>query len=607
MTGTTRDALRGGMLDALRRHWGFDALRPLQEEAVRAGVEGRDSLVVMPTGGGKSLCYQLPPLVRGGMDIVISPLISLMKDQVDGLVENGVRAVALHGGMSPEEVLDAERLVESREVSLVFAAPERALSGRMREVLRSARPDSIVVDEAHCISHWGHDFRPVYRRLTDLKRLFPDAAWHAFTATATRRVRDDIIEQLGLRDPVTLVGDCDRANLVYRVMPRMKAKEQLLRAVRRHEGQAVIVYCISRKDTERTAEWLRNHGVDARAYHAGLNPSERQRVQERFMQDRLHVVVATVAFGMGVDRSDVRCVVHMAMPKSIEHYQQEAGRAGRDGLEAECVLLYSSADAARWRELMDRSAQEAGEERAPAHQLELLEHMRRFCSSMRCRHRALAEYFGQTLAGDNCGACDVCLEECAVVEDSVVVAQKILSAVARLRSGFGAAHVIDVLRGSEKEKIRRLGHERLSVYGLMSNTPAATLHSYIDQLCDLGALERASGDLPVLRLTEASAPYLRGEREVTLRRPKVITVRAGTREGGDWDGVDRELFERLRDLRRRIAEERRVPAYIVFGDAALRDMARRRPRTLDQLREVKGVGQKKLEEFGEAFLECLSA
>jgi len=590
--------------DVLKKHWGFDGLRPLQEEAVRAALDGRDSLVVLPTGAGKSLCYQIPPIIRDGFDVVVSPLISLMKDQVDGLLACGVPAVSLHSGMSPDEQARAESAIENGEIRLLFAAPERLLTSRTRDLLRRTNPGAIVIDEAHCISHWGHDFRPEYRRLTDLRSVVPGAAWHAFTATATERVREDIAAQLGLREPVILVGDCDRPNLVYRVLPRVGGREQLLQAVRRHDGEAVIVYCISRKDTEKTADWLKSEGVEAAAYHAGLTPRVRNRVQERFMQERLQVVCATVAFGMGVDRSNVRCVVHMAMPKSIEHYQQEAGRAGRDGLEAECVLLYSSADVMSWRRLMTRSAQEMGEESAPEHQLEMLERMRRFCSSMQCRHRLLAEYFGQSLAGESCGACDVCLEESAEVQAGEVVAQKILSAVARLQSRFGAAHVVDVLRGSRKEKLRSCGHDQLSVFGLMAETPAPVLQSFIDQLCDLGALERTPGDRPILQLTNDAGRFLRGEAEVSLRTPKVAMVRSrdSSRGGDDWDGVDRELFERLRVLRMEIAEERSVPAYVVFGDATLREMARHRPRTLDEMLEIKGVGRNKLEQFGEVFL-----
>ena len=598
---------RATILEALERHWGFDALRPLQEDAVRAALAGRDSLVVMPTGGGKSLCYQLPAVVRGGLDVIVSPLISLMQDQVHGLRACGVTAVALHSGIGAKEQADAERAIEAGDVRLLFAAPERLLAPRTRDLLRRVEPGAIVVDEAHCISHWGHDFRPEYRRLTDLKHTIPGASWHAFTATATHRVRTDIVDQLGLRDPEVLVGDCDRPNLVYRVLPRVDAHRQLLEAVNRHGDDAVIVYCISRKDTEKTAAWLKDQGVEAAAYHAGMSSKARQRVQDRFMRERLRVVCATVAFGMGVDRSDVRCVVHMAMPKSIEHYQQEAGRAGRDGLEAECLLLYSSADVATWRRLMDRSAREAGEDGAPAHQVELLEGMRRFCFSKQCRHRLLAEYFDQTLEAKNCDACDVCLGECAVVEDGAVVAQKILSAVARVEGRFGAAHVVDVLRGSRKEKLRGFAHDKLSVFGLMAGTPAQAIHSYIDQLCDLGALERTPGDRPVIRLGREARAYLKAEHDAPLRSPKIAAGRTrAARDADDWRGVDRDLFEGLRELRRSIADDRGVPAFVVFNDATLRDMARVRPRTRDQLLEVKGVGQTKLEEFGDAFLERIA-
>jgi ATP-dependent DNA helicase RecQ len=598
--------LRERMLAMLSRHWGYDSLRPLQEEAVMAGIEGRDSLVVLPTGGGKSLCYQLPPLLRGGTDLVISPLISLMKDQVDGLEACGYPAVALNSGMSDKEQRRAEHEIAEGTARLVFAAPERVFNYRTLGLLKQADVRSIVIDEAHCISHWGHDFRPEYRRLTQLRSALPDASWHAFTATATERVREDIAAQLSLRDPAILVGDCDRPNLVYRVLPRVSARDQLLEVLQRHADEAAIVYCISRKDTEKTADWLNSQGVHAAAYHAGLAPQARQRIQDAFMAERLHVVVATVAFGMGIDRSDVRCVVHLAMPKSIEHYQQEAGRAGRDGLEAECVLLYSSADVQRWRRLMDRAGQEAGDDCAPEHQVELLEHMRRFCASMTCRHRALSEYFGQPFDADNCGACDVCLEESTRVEDAVVVAQKILSCVARLRESFGAAHVVDVLRGSGKEKIRRMGHDALSVYGLMADIPAPALQSFIEQLIDQGALARTEGDRPILRMTGDSGAFLRGERDVTLRCPRVVERAAGRHSDASWEGVDRELFERLRALRREIAHERGVPAYIVFGDGVLREMARIRPTSRAQLLEVKGVGSRKLEEFGDFFLACIA-
>ena len=589
----------------LKRFWGYDSLRPLQAEAVQASLDGRDSLIVMSTGGGKSLCYQLPAALREGADLVISPLISLMQDQVDGLSACGYPAVALHGGMSTEEINAAETAIRQGKVNLIYTAPERLFSGRLLGLLNQAPIRSVVIDEAHCVSHWGHDFRPEYRRLVELRSRLPHATWHAFTATATRRVRDDIAAQLGLHNPVILQGDCDRPNLTYRVAPRTDARSQLLEAVTRHAKQAVIVYCISRKDTERTATWLAGRGVHAAAYHAGMDAKSRREVQDSFMREQLDVVVATVAFGMGVDRSDVRCVVHMAMPKSIEHYQQEAGRAGRDGLEAECLLLYSSADAAKWRQLITRSALEAGADGPPEHQLRMLAHMQRFCSSMRCRHAMLAQYFGQDYGEHPCDACDVCLGENELAEDATVITQKILSCVARVQGRFGAAHVVDVLRGSGKEKIRRLGHDGLSVFGLLKDPPTPLLHSYVDQLIDAGAINRTEDDMPVVRLTQASKDFLKGECEVTLRRPKVVQRATPPRGEANWEGVDQEVFERLRALRRRLAEEHQVPAYIIFGDQTLRELARLQPRGHTQMLQVKGVGQRKLQAYGDAFLACI--
>lgn len=591
---------------ALRRYWGYTSLRPMQEEAVHCSLAGTDSLVVLPTGGGKSLCYQLPAALRQGTDLVVSPLISLMQDQVDGLGACGYPAVALHGGMSASQLHAAEALIRDGEINLIYAAPERLLAARTLKLLQQLNVQAVVIDEAHCVSHWGHDFRPEYRRLSQLRQYFPQASWHAFTATATPQVQQDIVAQLSLHDPAVLVGDCDRPNLTYRVAPRTEGRKQLLEAVTRHAGHAVIVYCISRNETQRVADWLRGRGIDAEAYHAGLDAQKRQAVQDRFMQDRLHVVVATVAFGMGVDRSDVRCVVHMAMPKSIEHYQQEAGRAGRDGLEAECVLLYSSADAAKWRQLMTRTAIEAGRQGPPPHQLHQLSGMQRFCSSMRCRHQSLAQYFGQSYEKASCGACDVCLGENDLVDDAVVITQKILSCVARLVSGFGVAYIVDVLRGSNKEKVRRFGHDRLSTFGLLQETPTPVLHSYIDQLIDAGALSRTEGDRPVITLTPDSREYLRGTRDVVLRRPKIVARSTPASSEPDWQGVDSSLFQRLRTLRRELAQELGVPAYLVFGDQTLREMARLKPCSQDQLLQVRGVGQQKLNAFGDAFLNCIA-
>lgn len=502
------------IVEVVQEYWGFDALREHQEKAIRAALDGRDSLVVMPTGGGKSLCYQVPPLLLEKSAVVVSPLISLMQDQVDGLNACGYPAAALNSSLDRVMQQEIEEQFLRGEIRLLFLAPERLLTSRTLAMLKEAKVSSFAIDEAHCISHWGHDFRPEYRRLAELRSMFPRASLHAFTATATERVRHDIVEQLGLHDGELLVGRCDRANLTYRVVPRTDVRSQSLDIIKRHENQAVIIYCLSRKDTERLAGSLCEQGVNAEAYHAGMDATKRRRVQEAFSTERLDVVTATVAFGMGIDRSDVRCVIHATMPKSVEHYQQETGRAGRDGLDAECVLLYAGADGAKWRSLMTKSANEeafelgyegsgehgydAGDPRAAlALQFEHLRDMEGFASAAVCRHKSLSEYFGQSyelqaLADDvanksesgrrGCGACDVCLDEIIYMEGGTVIAQKILSCVARVKQGFGAAHVTDVLVGSNAEKIKKFNHDQLSTHGLMKDTPKVAVMRYIDQL-----------------------------------------------------------------------------------------------------------------------------
>ncbi|MFI0609138.1 MAG: RecQ family ATP-dependent DNA helicase, partial [Anaerolineae bacterium] len=458
--------------DLVRRTWGHDELRPLQLEAIQAGLEGRDSLVVLPTGGGKSLCYQVPPLVAGRLDVVVSPLIALMKDQVDGLVANGYPAAALHSLISPAEQRAVEDRLLAGELRLLFVAPERLVSEAFLALMQRANVGAFAIDEAHCISQWGHDFRPEYRQLALLRRRFPGVAMHAFTATATEPVRADIVAQLGLRDPLIIVGPFDRPNLSYRIQPRLDREGQLLELLRARAGQAAIVYCLSRADTESLAATLQAAGMRAAAYHAGLEGATRQRVQEDFLAERLDVVVATVAFGMGIDRSDVRLVVHAAAPKSIEHYQQETGRAGRDGLPADCVLLYSAADILRWESLLTKRAQEG--ELTPeglGGQLTALRAIQRFCGGVLCRHRSLSEHFGQPYPNANCGACDVCLGEVQFMADGTVVAQKLLSAVARTGGRFGVTHVVAVLSGAQTETVRRWNHDQLSVYGLLKELP----------------------------------------------------------------------------------------------------------------------------------------
>ena len=594
------------ILGTVRRYWGFSELRPLQEQAIRAGLERRDSLVVMPTGGGKSLCYQVPTELARRTDIVVSPLISLMKDQVDGLRECGYPAAALYSGLP----LDAARKTEAEIVAgryrLVFVAPERLLTPRFLQLIERLQVRAFAVDEAHCISHWGHDFRPEYRRLAELKSRFPQASVHAYTATATERVRADIAEQLRLQNPAVLVGTFDRPNLVYRIVPRLDARTQALEVLRRHPGDAAIVYCISRKDTEAMAEVLQANRLRAAFYHAGMEADDRRRTQDAFAAEEIDIVVATVAFGMGIDRSDVRCIIHAAMPKSIEHYQQETGRAGRDALEAECVLLYSAADVIRWESLIEKSAAEASAPREViAAASELLEHMRRLCTGFHCRHRKLSEYFGQEYAKPSCGACDICLNEVEGVADATVTAQKILSCVARAGERFGAEHIVDVLLGADTERVRRWHHEQLSTYGLMKGTNRKALTNMLYQLLDDGLLERTNEERPVLRLNDSSWAVLRGKRAVRLLQPKT-EIRKTRFDKESWEGVDRGLFESLRTLRRKVAEERDVPAYVLFSDATLRDMARVRPGSAAAFLNVRGVGEHKLADLGQRFLELIA-
>jgi ATP-dependent DNA helicase RecQ len=593
------------ILVTVRRYWGYTELRPLQDQAIKAGLEQRDSLVVMPTGGGKSLCYQVPPELAQRTDIVVSPLISLMKDQVDGLRECGYPAAALYSGMTPEELRRTEEQMLEGRFRLVFVAPERLLTPRFLQLIERLEIRAFAIDEAHCISHWGHDFRPEYRQFASLKKRFPQASVHAYTATATERVRADIAAQLRLRDPAILVGTFDRPNLVYRIVPRVDARAQVLEILQRHSRQAAIVYCISRKDTESMSSFLQANRLRAAFYHAGMEADERRRTQDDFAAEDLDVVAATVAFGMGIDRSDVRCVIHAAMPKSIEHYQQETGRAGRDGLEAECVLLYSAADVLRWESLIEKSAGDT--EAAPeiiAAARDLLDHMRRLCSGVHCRHRKLSEYFGQEYLKPNCEACDVCLNEVEGLADATVTAQKILSCVARAGEHFGAEHIVDVLLGANTDRIRRWHHEELSTYGLMKGTVRPALTNMLYQLIDDGLLERTTDERPVLRLNDASREVLRGNRSVRLLQPKT-KVKKTRFDEKSWESVDTGLFDTLRNLRRQLADERRVPAYVLFSDATLRDMARVRPGSPGALLGIRGVGERKLADLGQRFLEVI--
>jgi len=597
--------------EVLTTWWGFDRLRPLQEQAIHAALAGRDSLVVMPTGGGKSLCYQLPPLVGDTTDVVVSPLVALMKDQVDALESIGYPAAAIHSGLEPDERRRIRDRLAAGDLRLLFTAPERLVNSGLLDLLAQVGVRRFSIDEAHCISQWGHDFRPEYRQLALLRERFPTASVHAFTATATPRVRDDIVSQLALKAPEVLVGTFDRPNLVYRVVPRTDRVAQTLAVLGRHAGEASIVYCISRKETERLAARLAAEGILARPYHAGLEARERHRTQEAFARETIDVVVATVAFGMGIDRSDVRLVLHTSLPKSLEAYQQETGRAGRDGLAAECVLLYSSADVFSWEALVRKSAEESDLEadeatRLVAAQVEHLHAMRRYAQAARCRHAALSEYFGQAYGPVACGACDVCLDETANLPDSTVTAQKILSCVARAGERFGVRHICEVLRGARTDGVVRHGHDRLSTFGLLSAVDQRTAENLVHQLLDQELLARSGGDRPVIALNARSWQVMRGERPVVLLEPRAGKTRTAKADVDDWEGVDRDLFERLRRWRRRVAESRGKPAWTILDDKSLRAIAREKPASPAALLRCKGIGEKRLADFGAAVLDIVA-
>jgi ATP-dependent DNA helicase RecQ len=604
-------------IDAVvERTWGFASLRPLQREAIEAALAGRDALTVLPTGGGKSLCYQVPPIVSGKPSVVVSPLIALMQDQVAGLRLAGYPAAALHSNLAGVEQAEVRREFEAGELRLLMVAPERLMNEGFLRWLAESDVGAFAIDEAHCISQWGHDFRPEYRQLGLLRERFPGVPFHAFTATATPRVQADIVRELRLAEPVCLVGVFDRPNLTYRVLPRLDRLQQITAAVARHPGGAAIVYCIARRDTEQLAEGLRQRGVDAAAYHAGLDARTRTRISEDFRAERLRVVVATVAFGMGIDRGDVRLVAHAALPKSIEHYQQETGRAGRDGLPAECLLLHAGSDAAKWRNLAARSAAEGGvEPDVMAAQMVLLAQMQKLASRVACRHRALSEYFGQAYEKDSCGACDVCLGELVPLEDAHVTAQKILSAVARTRQAFGAGYVIDVLRGRATDRVQSNHHDELPTFGALSGISAQRLGSFVEQLIEADDLERSGGEYPVLQLTAGSWQVLRDERQAVLveaagsaaKPPRSRRSKRGAAPAEALADPERALFEALRTLRREIASELGVPPYLVFGDVTLEELARVRPSRASQLLAIRGIGEKKRDAFGDRFLAAIAA
>lgn len=586
-------------LNILRETFGYDSFLPNQQEIILDLIAGRDSFVLMPTGGGKSLCYQIPALVRPGVAIVVSPLISLMKDQVDALKVNGVSAEFYNSSLGSQAARQVLAKLHAHEIDLLYIAPERLMSEEFLQRLAEIDINLFAIDEAHCVSQWGHDFRPQYQRLGALHVHFPKIPLIALTATADAQTRKDIIQVLGLQKARHHIASFDRPNIRYSVLEKHQPLKQLTAFMEKYKGESGIVYALSRKRVEQVAEKLRLHGVKAAAYHAGLPAAERVKVQDAFLRDEVHVVVATVAFGMGIDKPNVRFVVHYDLPKNIEGYYQETGRAGRDGLASEALLLSGTQDMVAARRMIEKSENE-NQKRIEIHKLNA---MISFSEATTCRRRVLLNYFDENMSSA-CGNCDICLDPPEGF-DAKEDAQKALSCVYRLNQGFGMKYVIDVLRGTGNERIQTRRHDQLSTYGIGSERSEEEWSAIFRQLIHRGYLIQDVASYSVLKLTSSARPLLRGEVELELAKPR-IRAKAKKKKKQRMDSPhDEAIFDALRELRKKIADELNVPPYIVFGDATLIHMAQLKPETSEQMLEVNGVGQVKLERFGEAFLNTV--
>ena len=583
---------------SLKKHFGYDEFRPLQEEIVSDALAGRDVFALMPTGGGKSLCFQLPALLRDGLTIVVSPLISLMKDQVDALQTSGIAATFLNSALDRHEAIERLRGLNRGQYRMLYLAPERLMLDGFLERALNWNITQIAIDEAHCISEWGHDFRPEYRELKKLRRHLPDVPIMALTATATERVRKDIVDQLHLDDARCYVASFNRPNLTYRVVPKSSPYEQVLAFVRSRSDESGIVYCASRKTADSLATKLNGDGVKAKPYHAGLEPKERTKHQELFLRDDARVITATIAFGMGINKPNVRFVVHHDLPKNIESYYQETGRAGRDGLPSECVLLFSASDVVKQRRFIEEKSER--EQRIAQEQLRDMIH---YAETRDCRRTTLLKYFGEEFPAP-CNGCDNCLEPRETF-DGTVPAQKFLSCIHRVRQksgfSFGLNHIVDVLSGADTEPIRQRGHNQLSTYGIGQDLKRGAWQAIGRELLRLGFVTAAPGRFATLELTSAGWAALRERRQITLTTPyNVEEKKRSKRRVGEIE-CDEALFEKLRVLRRKLADERDVPAYIIFSDVALREMARAYPTTRAEFGRIPGVGQQKMRDFAETF------
>lgn len=588
------------MKTLLKKYFGYDEFRPLQEEIIKNVLAGQDSFVLMPTGGGKSLCFQLPALKMNGITLVISPLIALMKDQTDSLRANGIEAEFINSTLLPEQMDNVYERTRNGQVKILYIAPERFSLNSFQNFLRELPIKLIAVDEAHCISEWGHDFRPDYRNLNNLKKLFPSLPIIALTATATKKVREDILTQLKLTKAKTFISGFDRENLQVSVIEKKQAFPKLLALLAKFKGESVIIYCFSRNETEEIADNLKLNGFSTRAYHAGLEKKQRQVAQELFINDEVDIIVATIAFGMGIDKPDVRLVVHYSFPRTLESYYQEIGRAGRDGLPSECVMFYTYADTRKHNFFINRIENNLLRQRANEKLAEVLS----YAELTTCRKKYLLNYFGENLPGNNCHACDICLAEKEMF-DATTIAQKILSAIVRTGERFGRNYIIEVLLGKKIQKVMRNRHEQLSVFGIVDDYSADELGQLINQLSGLGYIIKNQGKYPTLAISYSGKIFLNNNEKLELPKPKADIVSKKSVNKGKLD-YNNELFEILRVLRKKLAEKANVPPFVIFGDTSLQEMAYYFPLDKNNFSRISGVGIKKLEKYCDTFLNIIN-
>ncbi|MBF0594758.1 MAG: DNA helicase RecQ [Candidatus Omnitrophica bacterium] len=589
-------------LQLLRTIFGYDSFRPLQEECIQSVLDKKDTLLIMPTGGGKSICYQIPALMMPGLTVVISPLISLMKDQVSQLKELGVEAELLNSTLTWEEYQENKAGIQRGKTKMLFCAPETLFKEDILDMLRGCRVDCVTIDEAHCISEWGHDFRPEYRRIKELREMLPDAVFLAVTATATERVRQDIIANLSLSAPRELIASFNRDNLFYEVIPKSRATDQTLDYIEKFKGQSGIIYCFSRKQVDSLAADLNHFGYNALPYHAGLSDEVRHRNQEKFIRDDVPIMVATIAFGMGINKPNVRFVIHYDLPKNIESYYQETGRAGRDGLPSQCLLLFSAGDAAKIKYFIDLKTDPAQKRVAQNHLNTILS----YAQSRQCRRIPLLTYFGENYTVKNCGLCDNCVKPQAVAVNLAAPAVKFLQCVSETEERFGALHVINVLRGSEAEKVINYGHDRCKTFGSGRDWSVKQWQNLVLQMITQGILDK-NDEYGVLSLTQKSYEVMSNTRPFLGHLIEESTAPVKTVRSKQAEDYDTNLFERLRAKRKELADKMGVPPYIIFSDKSLIDMCQRKPTTKMQFAQVFGVGDQKLARFSAAFIRVITS